>query len=173
MAVSAHGAGKCPRTPATSRTFSPSTPQRSTSLCRIGESRPRPPPPRVRHSRPAHRENPDAHLVRPWRGPRPPSGPGQITLDQGIVNRPLKVLTFHAKDVYPQLFRSTLLIRLVAAYEAFLVDTIGEISRRSDEPFASDKGNRFVAATPRRASMSSLYTSQGCPRSQHVVQAEP
>ncbi len=61
-----------------------------------------------------------------------------ITLEKGIVKRPLKVLAFHSRDVYPQLLRSTLLVRLVAVYEAFLVDTIEEISWRSDEPFASD-----------------------------------
>ena len=63
----------------------------------------------------------------------------EIALSTQTVKRPLKVLTFHARDVYPQLLRSTLLVRLVAAFEAFLIDTIEEISERSDEPFASDK----------------------------------
>ncbi|SRR5208282_3226394 len=54
------------------------------------------------------------------------------------VERPLKVVTHHARDVYPQLLRSTLLVRVVAGYEAFLVDMVAEVSRRSDTPFASE-----------------------------------
>ncbi len=54
----------------------------------------------------------------------------------GVVkSRPLQVITYHARDVYPGLLRSTLLIRMVAVYEAFLVDTVAEISRRDLAPF--------------------------------------
>jgi hypothetical protein len=62
----------------------------------------------------------------------------EFRLGAQVVKRPLKVITYHARDVYPQLLRSTLLIRMVAAYEAFLIDCIEEISARSREPFLSD-----------------------------------
>jgi hypothetical protein len=54
------------------------------------------------------------------------------------VSRPLKVVTFHSKDVYPQLLRATLLVRLVTAFEVFLVDVIEEVSQRSDAPFETE-----------------------------------
>ncbi|MCA9461188.1 MAG: hypothetical protein KC590_03570 [Nitrospira sp.] len=62
----------------------------------------------------------------------------EFKLGQEIVKRPLKVVTYHARDVYPELLRSTLLIRLVAAYEAFLVEAVEEVSRRSSKPFMTD-----------------------------------
>lgn len=54
------------------------------------------------------------------------------------VPRLLRVITYHARDVYPELLRSTMLVRLVAAYEAFLVDCVEEVSTRSKRPFYSD-----------------------------------
>jgi hypothetical protein len=63
----------------------------------------------------------------------------EIRLQTRNVTRQLKLLTFQARDVYPQLLRSTPLIRLVAVYEAFLIDTILEVSRRSDLPFMSER----------------------------------
>lgn len=63
----------------------------------------------------------------------------EIALTKQTVKRPLKVLTFHSKDVYPQLLRSTLLIRLVAMFEAFLIDTLEEVSERSDDTIDGDK----------------------------------
>jgi hypothetical protein len=56
-----------------------------------------------------------------------------------VLKRSLKIITYHARDVYPNILRSTLLIRLVAAYEAFLVDAIEEIAQRTDTPFVNDK----------------------------------
>jgi hypothetical protein len=63
----------------------------------------------------------------------------EIQLEHRTVRRPLSILTFHAKDVYPQMLRSTMLVRLVAAFEAYLVDTVEEIALRSDAPFETDK----------------------------------
>ena len=62
----------------------------------------------------------------------------EFRLGAEVLKRPLKVVTYHARDVYPELLRSTLLVRTVAAYEAFLVDCVEEISARSREPFLSD-----------------------------------
>jgi hypothetical protein len=62
----------------------------------------------------------------------------EFHLGSEIVKRQLKVVTYHARDVYPELLRSTLLVRIVAAYEAFLVDCVEEVSARSREPFLSD-----------------------------------
>jgi hypothetical protein len=62
----------------------------------------------------------------------------EFKLGESTVKRPLKIVTFHARDIYPQLLRSTLLVRLVATYEAFLVDTVEEISQRSLAPFMAD-----------------------------------
>lgn len=53
------------------------------------------------------------------------------------VERPLRVITGHARDVYPDLLRSTLLVRLVASFEAFLIDIVQELSTRSMKPFSS------------------------------------
>jgi hypothetical protein len=55
-----------------------------------------------------------------------------------IVKRPLRIVSNHARDIYPSLLRSILLIRLIAAYEAFLIDAIKEISYRSKTPFMND-----------------------------------
>jgi hypothetical protein len=46
----------------------------------------------------------------------------ELRLQGKTITRPLKTLAYHARDVYPQLLRSTLLIRLVAVYEAFLIE---------------------------------------------------
>ena len=62
----------------------------------------------------------------------------EFKLGNEVVKRPLKIVTYHARDVYPELLRSTLLVRLVAAYEAFLVEAVDEISRRSSKPFMND-----------------------------------
>ncbi|MDT7848122.1 hypothetical protein Q9292_00765 [Methylophilus sp. VKM B-3414] len=62
----------------------------------------------------------------------------EFHLGSDVVKRQLKVVTYHARDVYPELLRSTLLVRIVAAYEAFLVDCIEEVSTRSREPFLTD-----------------------------------
>jgi len=62
----------------------------------------------------------------------------EFRLGAQTVKRPIKVVTYHARDVYPELLRSTLLVRLVAAYEAFLVDCVEEISARSRVPFLRD-----------------------------------
>src|SRR5215475_8941398 len=51
--------------------------------------------------------------------------------DKTTRKRPLSILTFHARDVYPELLRSTLLIRLVAAYEAFLTDALRELGNQT------------------------------------------
>jgi hypothetical protein len=59
--------------------------------------------------------------------------------DKTTRRRPLTVLTFHARDVYPQMLRSTLLVRLVAAYEAFLTDTLRELGSRSADFLKSDR----------------------------------
>ena len=59
----------------------------------------------------------------------------EFKLGEKSVFRPLRVIAYHARDVYPELFRSTLLVQIVAAYEAFLVDSIDEISKRSTKPF--------------------------------------
>lgn len=83
----------------------------------------------------------------------------EIALSKQTVKRPLKVLTFHAKDVYPQLLRSTLLIRLVAMFEAFLIDTLEEVAERSDDPLDSDKivemPQRQLLAIERKQSLKS------------------
>jgi len=52
--------------------------------------------------------------------------------------RPLAQLTYHARDVYPQMLRSTLLIRLVAVYEAFLTDSLRELAERSSDFLRTD-----------------------------------
>lgn len=62
----------------------------------------------------------------------------EFKLGDEVVMRPLKIVTYHAKDVYPEILRSTLLIRVVAAYEAYLVDAVEEVSLRSTNPFMSD-----------------------------------
>lgn len=62
----------------------------------------------------------------------------EFKLGNEVVRRPLKIVTYHARDVYPKLLRSTLLVRIVAAYEAYLVDAVEEISRRSTKPFMND-----------------------------------
>jgi type VI protein secretion system component VasK len=57
----------------------------------------------------------------------------ELRLEDRTTRRsPLGQLTYHAKDVYPQMLRSTLLIRLVAAYEAFLTDSLRELAERLD-----------------------------------------
>jgi len=71
------------------------------------------------------------------------SSPGRgetiaLTFGTTKVVRPLRLITFHARDVYPELLRSTLLVRLVAGYEAFLIDVVQEVSERSMKPFLSD-----------------------------------
>lgn len=53
-------------------------------------------------------------------------------------NRPLHVVTYQARDLYPEMLRSTLLIRLVAAYEAFLTDSLRELGDRSSGFLKSD-----------------------------------
>lgn len=64
----------------------------------------------------------------------------EVTLaDKKTRRRPLKQLAFHARDVYPQLLRSTLLIRLVSAYEAFLTDSLREIGGWSLDFLKSDQ----------------------------------
>ena len=64
----------------------------------------------------------------------------EITLDDKKTRKvPLSQLTFHARDVYPELLRSTLLIRLVAAYEALLTDTLREVASYSSEFLNSDE----------------------------------
>lgn len=67
----------------------------------------------------------------------------EFRLGNAVVRRPLKIVTYHARDVYPELLRSTLLVRLVAAYEAYLVDAVEEISRRSTKPFMYDRRVEF------------------------------
>lgn len=59
----------------------------------------------------------------------------ELNVGGAVVKRRLDLVTHHAKDVYPDLLRSTLLVRLVAGYEAFLVDVVEEVSRRSQKPF--------------------------------------
>ena len=59
--------------------------------------------------------------------------------DRSTRRRPLAQLTFHAKDVYPQMLRSTLLIRLVAAYEAYLTDALRELAERSSDFLKTDQ----------------------------------
>jgi hypothetical protein len=51
----------------------------------------------------------------------------------------LRILTYHALTVYPELLRSILLVRVVSAYEVFLVDTVREISKRTLAPFKNNK----------------------------------
>jgi hypothetical protein len=63
----------------------------------------------------------------------------EFKLDGLVIQRPLKVVTFHARDVYPELLRATLLVRLVSTYEAFLVDTLREIAARNSAPFTTDE----------------------------------
>ncbi len=72
------------------------------------------------------------------RDPRRKDDKVEFRLGSEVVKRQLKVVTYHARDVYPELLRSTLLVRVVAAYEAFLVDCIEEISARSRKPFLND-----------------------------------
>lgn len=62
----------------------------------------------------------------------------EFKLGDKVVKRPLRIVTYHARDVYPELLRSTLLVRLVAAYEAFVVEAVSEISSRSTKPFMND-----------------------------------
>jgi hypothetical protein len=62
----------------------------------------------------------------------------EFKLGAEVVRRPLKIVTYHARDVYPELLRSILLVNLVAAYEAFLVETVQEISSRSRKPFMNE-----------------------------------
>jgi len=62
-----------------------------------------------------------------------------IKLQAKTVKRSLKIVTFHSRDVYPQLLRSTLLIRTVATYEALLTDAIREVAERSDRPFLTNQ----------------------------------
>lgn len=74
-----------------------------------------------------------------------PSKKVQLIVDERKVARPLDLITYHARDVYPELLRSTLLVRLVAAYEAFLVDVVEEISWRSSAPFMNSNRVEFSA----------------------------
>jgi hypothetical protein len=68
----------------------------------------------------------------------------EVTLEDKKTRKvPLTQLTYHARDVYPQLLRSTLLIRLVAAYEAFLTDALRETSSRSPELLKSEQHLEF------------------------------
>lgn len=62
----------------------------------------------------------------------------EIKIGGKSVFRPLSKITYHARDVYPDLLRSTLLIRLVASFEAFLIDAVREVSSRSKVPFLTD-----------------------------------
>lgn len=64
----------------------------------------------------------------------------EVTLgDKRTRKRPLRQLAFHARDVYPQMLRSTLLIRLVAAYEALLTDSLREVGVWSLDFLKSDQ----------------------------------
>lgn len=67
----------------------------------------------------------------------------ELRLGAGVVKRPLKVITYQARDVYPELFRSTLLVQIIAAYEAFLIDCVEEISLRTRDPFLNDSRLEF------------------------------
>lgn len=71
----------------------------------------------------------------------------EVTLEDKKLRRvPLSQLTFHARDVYPQMLRSTLLVRLVAAYEAFLTDALREVAERSSDFLKSDQRLDFSQA---------------------------
>jgi hypothetical protein len=61
----------------------------------------------------------------------------KVTLDtaSGVRSYPLRIIALHARDVYPNLLRSVLLVRIVAAYELFLIDSIAEVSERTASPF--------------------------------------
>ncbi|MBX3658471.1 MAG: hypothetical protein KF740_08565 [Ramlibacter sp.] len=61
-----------------------------------------------------------------------------IELESRTVKRPLKILAFHSRDVYPHMLRANLLVRLVTAFEVFLVDAVEEVAERSDTPFEID-----------------------------------
>src|ERR1700745_220590 len=63
--------------------------------------------------------------------------------DKKTRKRPLSQLTFHARDVYPQMLRSTLLTRLVAAYDALLTDALREVGSRSLDFLKSDQRLEF------------------------------
>jgi hypothetical protein len=64
----------------------------------------------------------------------------EVTLgDKKTRKRPLRQLAFHARDVYPLILRSTLLIRLVAAYEALLTDSLREVGGWSLDFLKSDQ----------------------------------
>ena len=68
----------------------------------------------------------------------------EVTLEDKKSRKvPLSQLTFHARDVYPQIIRSTLLVRLVAAYEAFLTDALREVAERSSDFLKSDQRLEF------------------------------
>jgi len=70
----------------------------------------------------------------------PATATHEITLEgKRTLKRRLTQLTFHARDVYPPLLRSTLLIRLVAAYEAFLTDALREVADHSSDFLKSDQ----------------------------------
>ena len=62
----------------------------------------------------------------------------QIQTASGPRSYPLKVLAYHARDVYPDLLRSVLLVRIVAAHELLLIESIKEISERTSSPFKTD-----------------------------------
>ena len=87
----------------------------------------------------------------------------EFRLGNEVVRRPLKIVTYHARDVYPELLRSTLLVRVVAAYEAYLVDAIEETSRRSTKPFMNDSRLEFS-----QEQLLAVDASEGVYR--HVVQ---
>jgi hypothetical protein len=71
----------------------------------------------------------------------------EVTLEDKKSRRvPLSQLTFHARDVYPQMLRSTLLVRLVATYEAFLTDALRELAERSSDFLMSDQRLEFSQA---------------------------
>lgn len=64
----------------------------------------------------------------------------EVTLEDKKTRKvPLSQLTFHARDVYPQLLRSTLLVQLIAAYEALLTDNLREVASRSSDFLMSDQ----------------------------------
>ena len=56
----------------------------------------------------------------------------------GVRRYRLDKLTYHARDVYPDLLRSVLLVRLVSAHELFLIDAVREVGARSTDVLKID-----------------------------------
>lgn len=63
------------------------------------------------------------------------------------IKHPWKTVTFHARDVYPKMLKSVVLVQAISIYEVFIVATMEEVATRSLE-WLKDEG-RFEMSNSR------------------------